>query len=86
MDELRTPYLFNSGLKLDFVSINSSINFSDQGRLPEEKCFTNGMMAELRKFIKLDNNLFFEFVKSIVPLSILNENFPKNRQPSCQQN
>ena len=37
-------------------------------------------MAELRKFMKLDNNLFFEFLKSIFPLSILNENFPKNRQ------
>ena len=47
-----------------------------------EDLFTNGMMAELRKFLKVvDGGLFFELIKRIIPLSVLdNEHFPKDKK------
>ena len=45
----------------------------EQTRLDEDKQFTNGMMNELLTVCKsMDNNLFFELLKSILPLSVVN--------------
>ena len=76
------PYLHKSGLKLNLEHLKTTTDFSDQVRLTAENLFTNGMMAELMKFLKgVEGDLFFEFIKSIVPLSVLNhEHFPKDRK------
>ena len=78
MDEKNTPYLYNSGLRLDFEQLKTKTEFTDTMRLSDGKTFTNGMMSELRKLLKISNDMFYNFLKSILPLSILNdENFPK---------
>ena len=83
MDEKKTPYLFKSGLKLDFDKLKKASDFSGEVRLDEETTFLNGMMRELVKNLGdfLSNNMFFMFIKSIVPISVLNDDrFPKDRQ------
>ena len=76
MDEKQTPHLYKSGLKLDFQQLSNATDFHDIICL---KIFSNGMMVELKTLLlkKLGNNLFFQLVTSIVPLSICNhERFP----------
>ena len=82
MGEQTTPHLFNSGLKLDFEKLKHD-DFSGVLHLEENKVFTNGMMRELVICLGdyLDNDKFFELIKNLVPLSIVNnELFPKDRQ------
>ena len=83
MDEKDAPYLFRSGLKLDFEILKTATEFSSEVRLDEEKKFLNGMMRELVKNLGdvLSNDMFFLLVQSIVPMSVLNDDmFPKDRQ------
>ena len=49
MDEKKTPYLFKSGIKLDFNELKIATEFNVQVRLKEEDKFLNGMMKELVK-------------------------------------
>ena len=60
MDEKNTPYLFRSGLKLDFEILRTVTEFSSVVRLDEEKTFLNGMMRELVKNLGdfLGNDMF----------------------------
>ena len=80
MNEKDTPNLYNSGLRLDFEQLKAATDFSTQARLDENKKFANGMMDKLRKLLKnMDNNLFFDLLKNIIPLSIVdNPRFPED--------
>ena len=73
MNENDTPHLFQSGLQLDLTQLITATAIPEQTRLDEDKQFTNGMMNELLTVCKsMDNNLFFELLKSILPLSVVN--------------
>ena len=53
MDEKKTPYLFKSGLKLDFDKLKKGSDSSGEVHLDEETTFLNGMMRtceESRRF------------------------------------
>ena len=82
MDENQTPHLYKSGLKLVFKDLLTASDFQGQVRLVEDKVFTNGMMNELCKTLNtIGNNKFFELLKSIVPLSIVNDaRFPEDQK------
>ena len=83
MDEKKTPYLFKSGLNLDFEKLKIATEFSGEVRLDEGKEFVNGMMRELVKNLGdiLSNDMFFLLLKSIIPVSVLSDDrFPKDRQ------
>ena len=55
-DDDRTMYISNSGLKLNFNEIKSATNFENITRLDEERCFSNGLMSELKEKVP---SLFF---------------------------
>ena len=65
MDEKNTPYLYNSGLRLDFEQLKTKTEFTDTMRLADGKTFTNGMMSELRKFLKnCFINMIFNYLEN----------------------
>ena len=60
-------------MHLDLTQLITGTAIPEQTRLDEDKQFTNGMMNELLTVCKsMDNNLFFELLKSILPLSVVN--------------
>ena len=70
-DDDRTTYISISGLKLNFNEIKSATNFENITRLDEEQCFSNGLMSEFKE--KVPSLFFYEFIKCVVPLSIVPE-------------
>ena len=80
MDGNITPYLCSSGLTLDFNSLHSATSFVENIHLADDKQFTNGMMLELRKYSGVSLTHFYDFIKSIVPTSLLTvmDSFNKN--------
>ena len=62
-----TPYLHAAGVdNIDFEHINKTSDFSQQTRIAEGIVFNNGMMLEIKKNLKFDGTLFFEFIKCLV--------------------